>query len=417
MRTPSERALTAELARTAENVRLLAPQVLYGQGRPALMERLKQIAPSARPLERHKILEAIEVAVREGGLTAAGDLPIDYLCAASRMHSSIHRALLGGEEQEHEEEEEGGGGATASAAGSAAGSAADGGEAAAAARSGEPNDGGVCGVGAVGGSGAGGVACGAAGVSDAVCVELEASAMAASAAAAEGDASSAGGAAGTSSSWLDELYGQLEPKRPRRDGAEVLRRRGAIGPDGCAALCAAVDAERSFLRDSVDQHAEHQLNCSKERLVELIGAEEASQLFRLPETLLATRRESRRCRRATAAAAQAVKAEAAGVVEAAEAEEISAAPAAPAADGAGSKDKVDDGCTDSSEDEDEEVRALEPTCWSVGAFASPALEVPLWKSRFGSRAPPPRLHAAWPSRMLDVAPLTSSPPPLRVCLC
>ena len=275
------------------SVRMFAPQVLYDQGRPALMERLKQIAPSARPLERHKILEAIEVAVREGGLTAAGDLPIDYLCAASRMHASIHHALLGDEEE--------GGGVT--------GNAADGGVVAEAAAGSTQGAGPKDSV----------TEWAASNFSGDACVELEAGAC------------GAGGAAGTASSWHNALFDHLEPKRPRRDGREVLCRRGAIGPEGCAALCAAVDAERSFLRDSVDHHAEHQLNCSKERLVELIGADEARQLFRLPDTLRETRRESRRCRRATAAAQ---------------------------ARGEDKTEKADDGYTDSSEDEDE-ARASE----------------------------------------------------------
>lgn len=95
-----------------------------------------------------------------------------------------------------------------------------------------------------------------------------------------------------------ELNTALAPKRTRRDGLEVLKRKHAISASGCAALRACVDAERSRSCDSVDQLAEHQLNCSKERLEELIGKESARRLFALPDDLFALRRDAARRRRA-----------------------------------------------------------------------------------------------------------------------
>lgn len=89
-----------------------------------------------------------------------------------------------------------------------------------------------------------------------------------------------------------ELNATLEPKRARRDGMEVLKRKRAISAAGCAALRACVDAERSRTCDSVDQLAEHQLNCTRERLVELIGMESARALFALPDDLFALRHQA-----------------------------------------------------------------------------------------------------------------------------
>ena len=70
----------------------------------------------------------------------------------------------------------------------------------------------------------------------------------------------------------------------------VLRRRGAISAEGCAALRLAVDAQRDVTRDSVDNMAQHQLNIDADRLTALIGRPEVLALFRIADELLATQR-------------------------------------------------------------------------------------------------------------------------------
>ena len=67
----------------------------------------------------------------------------------------------------------------------------------------------------------------------------------------------------------------------------LLRRPSVIGPAGCAALRAAVDAERNVTRDSVDEQAQHQLNIRIGRLTELIGREDVKSVWRLADELLA----------------------------------------------------------------------------------------------------------------------------------
>ena len=88
----------------------------------------------------------------------------------------------------------------------------------------------------------------------------------------------------------DEICGSPTTKQVDADDAPLLealgcvlratrlwlRREGAIGADGCAALRRVVDADRDVSRDSVDQQAQHQLNLPAEKLVELIGAEPVS---------------------------------------------------------------------------------------------------------------------------------------------
>ena len=70
----------------------------------------------------------------------------------------------------------------------------------------------------------------------------------------------------------------------------VLRRRGAIPPEGCVALRKAVDAERDVTRDSVDRMAQHQLNVDAERLTTLIGRTTVASLWGLADELLASQR-------------------------------------------------------------------------------------------------------------------------------
>jgi predicted 2-oxoglutarate/Fe(II)-dependent dioxygenase YbiX len=70
----------------------------------------------------------------------------------------------------------------------------------------------------------------------------------------------------------------------------IVERRGAIRQAGCAALRAAVDAERDVTQDSVDRKAQHQLNISIERLTECIGREDVRGLWRLADELLAVQR-------------------------------------------------------------------------------------------------------------------------------
>lgn len=70
----------------------------------------------------------------------------------------------------------------------------------------------------------------------------------------------------------------------------LLRKPGAIGPSGCAALRRAVDMERDVTRDSVDRQAQHQLNISVAALIELVGASEVERLWRVADELLALQR-------------------------------------------------------------------------------------------------------------------------------
>lgn len=178
------------------DVRPLA-HCLLDNGRPALMAKLRELAPGTRPIQRHMLVEALTLAVRQGTLTVEGELPIDYECAAKSMPEVLRRAIIDAE------------------------------------------------------------------LSNEVSPDA---------------------------SLISDVNAKLDPRQPRQDGLEVLRRRKAISASGCAALRACVDAERSISCDSVDLHAEHQLNCSKERLIELIGAEDAAMLFRLPDEMLALRR-------------------------------------------------------------------------------------------------------------------------------
>lgn len=71
----------------------------------------------------------------------------------------------------------------------------------------------------------------------------------------------------------------------------VVRRTGAISPEGCAALRQAVDAERDVTRDSVDRLAQHQLNISVERLIELTSRSEVEALWRLADEVLSLQRQ------------------------------------------------------------------------------------------------------------------------------
>lgn len=63
---------------------------------------------------------------------------------------------------------------------------------------------------------------------------------------------------------------------------DVMQVRCALSPQACAMLRGAVDIERRLVADSVDKAPEHQLNLSPEALEQLIGAEEARKLWRLP---------------------------------------------------------------------------------------------------------------------------------------
>ena len=70
----------------------------------------------------------------------------------------------------------------------------------------------------------------------------------------------------------------------------LLRKKRAIQPAGCAALCAAVDFERNMENDSVDNKAQHQLNITIDRLIEIIGREDVDVLWQLADDLLALQR-------------------------------------------------------------------------------------------------------------------------------
>ena len=202
----------------------LAPlaALLLRKDHAALLSRLKEIAPGARPRQLHAIVEALGRAIREGALTAAGALPVDYLSAAERMQAAVHRALVTDDLSE---------------------------------------------------------------------------------------------SATPDPSLVEAINAALEPRRPRRDGIEVLRERGTISRSGCAALRAAVDAERSTKRDSVDDLAEHQLDCSRERLVELLGWKEAQRVFTLPDRLLSKRSDAAAARAAARARAMARAADAADAAD------------------------------------------------------------------------------------------------------
>ena len=70
----------------------------------------------------------------------------------------------------------------------------------------------------------------------------------------------------------------------------LLRRKAAMPPLACAALRDLVDAERDVTRDSVDHHAQHQLNINVDRLTECIGRDSVRNLWHLADELLDAQR-------------------------------------------------------------------------------------------------------------------------------
>lgn len=81
-----------------------------------------------------------------------------------------------------------------------------------------------------------------------------------------------------------------------RSSRRLLRRRGAIGASGCAALRQLVDADRNVERDSVDGKSQHQLNIGAEQLITLIGRSEVESLWRLADELLASQSDQARAK-------------------------------------------------------------------------------------------------------------------------
>lgn len=82
---------------------------------------------------------------------------------------------------------------------------------------------------------------------------------------------------------LDEL--QMPPETVSL-GAPVLEYPGFLPPDACATLRGAVDRESQAKVDSVDGAPDHQLNLTREQLVDLVGASIVDSLWRLPNELL-----------------------------------------------------------------------------------------------------------------------------------
>lgn len=88
---------------------------------------------------------------------------------------------------------------------------------------------------------------------------------------------------------LSEL--QMSPETVRLD-APVLRKPYALSPEACATLRNAVDRDRQTKADTVDGAPDEQLNLSRERLEELVGAAAVAALWRLPAELLGGRASS-----------------------------------------------------------------------------------------------------------------------------
>ena len=65
----------------------------------------------------------------------------------------------------------------------------------------------------------------------------------------------------------------------------------ALPPDACARLRAAVDADCNQGSDTVDGGPDHQLNCTREQLTDLLGADAAKKLWTLPSAFAALHKD------------------------------------------------------------------------------------------------------------------------------